>query len=64
MKYYRVKPNWDNYRRSDGSILVAHELYTQRELLKHKIDERRCDLIEVSKDKTYFLFGARFQLAK
>lgn len=32
MKYYRIKPENDNLRRSDGSILVRNELYTEKEM--------------------------------
>lgn len=31
MTYYKVKPQFDNCRRPDGSIWVANELYTATE---------------------------------
>lgn len=30
MKYYKVKAEADNKRRSDGSIYVTNELYTEK----------------------------------
>lgn len=62
MRYYQVKAEKDQCRRSDGSILIGGELYTARELEKFKI--RSCYVIpvEVSKKKIYFFFGARFKM--
>ena len=73
MLYYRVKKEYDNKRKfrytnkekthvKSDDILIAGELYTQkeREKLHHKND---CfDLVEVPKNKTYFFFGARFEM--
>lgn len=60
MTYYKVKLEYDNKRRSDGSILVANELYTQREIDKFHIYPHMCDKVEISRKKTYQFFGARF----
>ena len=73
MKYYRVKPQFDNLyvnpRTRDGNILVAYELYTETEIKKminkglrnysfiHDIFE----VVEIPKSKIYWLFGARFE---
>ena len=38
MKYYKVKPEYDNKRRSDNNIYIANELYTEKEA--EKIAER------------------------
>ena len=60
MTYYKVKPQFDNYRRHDGSIWVANELYTATELARFKASPHMFDRVEVSKRKTYWFFGARF----
>lgn len=60
MTYYRIKKEHDNRRRSDGNIFVGNELYTPREKEKYSIPDAFCDVIEVSRKKTYFFFGARF----
>ena len=60
MIYYRVKSQFDNCRRPDGSIWIANELYTQTELVRFKANPHIFDCVEVSKHKTYWLFGARF----
>lgn len=61
MKYLRVKNNFDNYKRNDGSIYIANELYTLKEAIKYGINQSFCDKIEISCRKTYFFFGARFE---
>ena len=63
MKYYKVKPEADNKRRSDGSIYVANELYTEKEAEKFKLNKAFLDVVEVSKKSVYWFFGARFSKA-
>ena len=60
MQYYKVKPEADNKRRSDGSIYVANELYTEKEAEKFKLNKAFLDVVEVSKRSVYWFFGARF----
>ena len=60
MKYYKVKSEADNKRRSDGSIYVANELYTEREVNKLNLNKNFLEVIEVSKNSVYWFFGARF----
>lgn len=60
MKYFKVKAKADQHRRSDGSIYIANELYTAKEVEKLHINTALCDEVEISKNKTYFFFGARF----
>ena len=70
MKYYRVRPQYDNKIRytwnnrrqgvSNG-ILIANELYSPREYSKLVICPDCVELVEVSKKKTYWFFGARFE---
>lgn len=60
MQFFKVKPEFDNKSRPDGSILIANELYTEREVKRFGIPACRLDSIEVSPRDTYFCFGARF----
>jgi hypothetical protein len=71
MKHYRVKPEFDNgprYRLTPrgvcvrDSVLVGNELYTAVE--RSKIANRRqmFDIVNVPKNKTFFSFGARFEM--
>ena len=60
MLYYRIKPEYDQKKRCDGSILIANELYTQREKERFAISDEAVDAVQVSKRSVYFFFGARF----
>ena len=71
MKYYRVKPEYDNARLliraeiSFDGILIGNELYTVKEwerlVLKDRVSEAVCDIVNISPKETYWLFVARFQ---
>lgn len=66
MQYFKVLPNYDNYRVFSPSnrILIANELYTQKELNKLGLfleQSKYFKPINISKNKTYWLFGARFE---
>ena len=87
MKYYRVKPQYDNCKLSRSfEILVSTELFTVKEWEKACIKwanrnalhrgenktvtpaikqafSRMFDIVEVPKNKTYWFFGARFEMA-
>lgn len=63
MLYYRVKSEYDNMRRSDGSIYVGRELLTAAEVKRYKTPQRILDAVDVPKNKTYFFFGARFAVS-
>lgn len=62
MKYYKIKPEHDNKRRYDGSILIGNELYTEKEMIKYKIPFNFADIVNVSKEEKYFFFGARMSI--
>lgn len=83
MKYYRVKPEFDNYKISKNyDILIANELYTEKEFEKVKMKYANrnnmtrsitpisatkgllsCfDIVEIPKNKIYWMFGARFEM--
>lgn len=64
MYYYRVKPEFDQKRRRDGSILVANELYTEKEVKRYSISPERLVSVTIPKSKVYFCFGARFEMKK
>lgn len=71
MKYYRVKPEYDNKWRyvyvghsnlkikRDG-ILIANELYTPRERERLAAKADIFDEVEISRKRVYWCFGARF----
>lgn len=65
MEYLRVKPEYDQ-RPTNKGVLVANEIYTFREWQKlrdsagRKLPMACFDQIEISKNSTYFFFGARF----
>lgn len=69
MKYYRVKPEDDQRKRYKSSkngyseiigIYIADQLVTAKEAKQGNYDIYRMQLIETSKNNTYFCFGARF----
>ena len=69
MKYYRVKPQYDNKTRYTwnnhkqgvpNGILIANELYTPKEFEKLANCPEWFDIVEFSKRAVYFFFGARF----
>ena len=71
MKYYRVKPEydnkprykWNNHRQGvpDGTVLIGNELYTPAEFKKIANCPEWFEKVEVSKFRTYCFFGARFE---
>ncbi len=69
MKYYKVNPQSDQIQvHKSKSFLIANELKTVKELLRLNITnpmfvEKHFTVLEVSKNKTYFSFGARFKLS-
>lgn len=71
MKYYRVHDycdqvakvkivNGSGYRFKIDGILVANELYTPAERAKLLNSDKCFEVVEISKTKTYWFFGARF----
>ena len=71
MKYYRVRPEFDNWAVGRNYYLVGNELLTAVELRKLRARynnyyrvplnfERIFEEVEVSKRTVYFFFGARF----
>jgi hypothetical protein len=66
MKYYRVREMYDQFpqnpRIRDGNILVANELYTEREFNKLPfVYAGAFEIVEIPKNRTYWFFGARFE---
>lgn len=76
MRYYRVKPEYDqkqrikNYRysikRKPDGIYVANELYTAGELEKFYLtleqEHKGFEVVEIPKNKVYWFFGCRFAM--
>lgn len=65
MRYYKVKPEYDqtykNQRIHDGDILIGGELYTESERIKMRFVPDKCfDVVDIPRNKTGFMFGARF----
>ena len=60
MLYYRITADADQRPRRDGSILVENERYTPEEIERYRIKPQFYEAVEVSKDKVYYMFGARF----
>lgn len=76
MRYYRVKPEYDQkqriknhkykIKRKPDGIFVANELYTAGELDKFYLtqeEELNCfERVVIPKNKVYWLFGCRFAM--
>lgn len=65
MVYYKVKPEYDqtykNPRIHDGNILIGGELYTESERIKMRFVPDKCfDVVDIPRNKTGFMFGARY----
>lgn len=70
MLYYRVKPDADNRQKhtyignstkiKENGYLVGNELYTARERNQIANSDKFFETVNVSKNTTYFFFGARF----
>lgn len=61
MKYFRVIEDGQAYNNGKYLPLVKNELFTHREVQKYGIHHSKLAPVEVSKRKTYFCFGARFE---
>lgn len=66
MKYYRVRPQYDQFPQNpairDGNILVANELYTEKEFNKLPyVYAGAFEVVDIPKTRTYHMFGARFE---
>ena len=66
MVYYKVKMKHDNKHKNakkhDDNIYIGNELYTEKEVIKQKLNLGYLTKIEVSKKMIYWLFGARFKV--
>ena len=67
MIYYRVRKEYDQFpqnpRIHDGNILIAEELFTEREFNKLPyVYAGAFERIDIPKNSTYRCFGARSQI--
>ena len=75
MRYYRVKPEYDqkqrikdhkySIKRKPDGIFVANELYTAGELDKFYLTNEQYgwfDVVVIPKNKVYWFFGCRFAM--
>ncbi|MGF6375062.1 hypothetical protein M2140_000096 [Clostridiales Family XIII bacterium PM5-7] len=66
MKYYKVKPEYDNKQVFYGEdvediwIYIANELYTEEEVQKSNLNKEYMEPVEIPEEDTYWFFGARF----
>ena len=67
MRYYRVKPEYDGkHDYFTGYTTIKNELLTERERnskFRYLTDDV-FEIVEVSRKKIYWMFGARFALDK
>lgn len=61
MIFARIKPEYDQKRRVDGSIYIKNELLTLKQVEKLRTPEKYFTLEDISLRNTYWCFGARFQ---
>ena len=61
MKYYKVPKSLSGYQFKKGWFMVANELFTLKECSKNGIKTDSLENIEINKNDTFYLFGARFQ---
>lgn len=76
MRYYRVRPEYDqkqrirnhkySIKRKPDGIFVANELYTCGELEKFYLtweqEQKGFEVVEIPKNKVYWSFGCRFAM--
>ena len=66
MKYYRVPPMLDQeqFGKHKNDSFIVGELYTEAECKRKHIKTACLDTVNISKKKTCFMFGARFEIGK
>lgn len=60
MKYYKVKPEYDNRVLKKRFIYVGGELFTEKECKRYEVNTNYCEVVDEKPKNTYFFFGARF----
>lgn len=58
MLFYKTKKEYDNFY-FNNSFLIENELLTDKERIKKNLPFLFFDIVDVSKKKTYFIFGIR-----
>ena len=63
MIYYKVSDKMDNfYIRDSGYTLVKNELLSLKEAQRMKAPIDKLEPVEISRSKTYWCFGCRFEM--
>ena len=62
MLYYRVKSEYDNTQTISGWTLIKHELLTSSDMKKMCVKREWVSDVNIPKSKTYWSFGARFEI--
>ena len=60
MKYYQVKPEYDQRRKGNNDVFIANELYTPAERKKYNAPDHIFRVLEIPRTKTYWCFGCRY----
>jgi len=60
MKYFQVRPEFDQRRTCPKHFLVANELYTTREMKRLTVPLYCVTEIHIPETKVYWCFGVRF----
>lgn len=61
MIYYKIKPEYDGKQIGKNKLLIANELYTEREFVKRHLPFSCATKLIMPKTMTYMSFGARFE---
>ena len=70
MTYYKVPPKFDGravigkglYSGTPKRFLIENELYTEKECDKYGISLNGLEVVNVSRKRIYWFFGARFEM--
>lgn len=61
MLFYKVKKEADNIPLKSRLIYIGGELATESEIKRYKMDKKHMTPVNISKRRTYWFWGARFE---
>ena len=64
MKYFRVLKKHDQKiikSKKNDEIYVGNEIYTEKEVIKKQLNYNFLEEVQISKFKTHYFFGSRFE---